>query len=184
MPLASASQGIEHVTMVDLYREYPTLRINIDTEQQRLRDHDVIIFMFPLYWYSTPSILKEWRDPVLEYGFAFGKGGTELHGKTFFCAITAGGPQKAYRAEGYNHYTIFQLLHPIEQTASLTGMTYLPPFALYGSRTAVEDNRVQAHTSAWQRLLNALIENRVDTGKAKSMDRLNDDLNLIIKDRT
>ncbi len=71
-PLFEQAKRIEGVTCVDLYAEYPTFKINIDREQKRLLDHDIIIFQFPLYWYSTPAILKEWQDLVLEYGFAYG----------------------------------------------------------------------------------------------------------------
>ena len=39
--------------------------------------HDVVIFQFPLFWYSTPPILKQWQDIVLEYGWAYGEGGTK-----------------------------------------------------------------------------------------------------------
>ena len=61
--------------------------IDIDAEQQRLLDHDVIIFQCPLFWYSTPSLVKEWQDLVLEHGFAYGAGGDRLSGKTMmFCA--------------------------------------------------------------------------------------------------
>ncbi|MCV5747032.1 NAD(P)H-dependent oxidoreductase, partial [Escherichia coli] len=77
------------MTCVDLYGEYPRFNINIDREQQRLREHDVVIFQFPLYWYSTPAILKEWQDLVLEYGFAYGTEGTELQGKTMLCVLSA-----------------------------------------------------------------------------------------------
>ena len=73
MALRQATQGRERVTLVDLYGEYPDYRIDIDREQQRLRDHDVVVFMFPLYWYSTPSMLKEWQDLVLEHGWAYGQ---------------------------------------------------------------------------------------------------------------
>ncbi len=68
VPLFNASKTITNVTCVDLYAEYPTYRIDIDREQQRLIEYDIIVFMFPLYWYSTPSLLKEWQDLVLEYG--------------------------------------------------------------------------------------------------------------------
>ena len=156
MPLYEASTGREGVTVVDLYAEYPDYRINVEREQQRLRDHDVIIFMFPLYWYSTPSMLKEWQDLVLEYGWAYGKGGTALAGKTFLCAITAGGRESAYRDQGYNHYTVRELLRPLEQTAVLCGMHYLPPFALFGARTAVEEGRLEDHVAQWRVLLHRL----------------------------
>jgi putative NADPH-quinone reductase len=57
--LASLARQHPQCTLVDLYAEYPDYRIDVDLEQQRLRDHDVVVFLFPLYWYSTPAILKE-----------------------------------------------------------------------------------------------------------------------------
>lgn len=181
-PLFEASKTIDNVTTVDLYSEYPTFRINIDIEQQRLRDHDVIVFMFPLYWYSTPAILKEWQDLVLEYGFAYGSDGTALHGKRFLCSLTAGGSEKAYRSEGYNHFTIRELLQPLEQTAELTGMQFLAPFALFGSRTAVEEKRIKAHVDDWKKVLIALRDNKMDLVLASELSKLNHDLPRLIRD--
>ncbi|MCB1041554.1 MAG: NAD(P)H-dependent oxidoreductase [Acidobacteria bacterium] len=155
-PMFVASKSLAHVTAVDLYREYPTFCIDIDREQQRLREHDVLIFHFPLYWYSTPSLLKEWQDLVLEYGFAYGHEGKALAGKQFMCALSASGPEKAYHADGYNHFTIRELLQPLEQMADFVGMTYLPPFTLFGARSAVEDKRLSRHIAQWTALLNGL----------------------------
>ena len=173
-PLARASAGFDGVTVVDLYAEYPDFYIDIDREQQRLREHDIVVFMFPLYWYSTPSILKEWQDLVLEYGFAYGQDGTELHGKLLLCAITAGGLEDAYRHQGYNHYSIRELLRPLEQTATLCGMTYLPPYALFGSRTALEDGRVPAHVDCWVRIVEDLVAGRCDIAAMVEADKLNE----------
>ncbi|MGT2357467.1 NAD(P)H-dependent oxidoreductase [Staphylococcus aureus] len=44
--------------MHDLYREYPDFIINVKREQELVENHDNIIFQFPLYWYSSPSLLK------------------------------------------------------------------------------------------------------------------------------
>ena len=173
-PLVRATEALDGVTVIDLYSEYPDFYIDIDREQQRLRDHDVVVFMFPLYWYSTPSLLKEWQDLVLEYGFAYGHDGTELHGKLLLCAITAGGLEDAYRHQGYNHYSIRELLRPIEQTATLCGMTYLPPYALFGSRTALEDGRVQAHVDGWIRIVEDLVADRCDIAGLLEADKLNE----------
>ncbi len=159
--LLAASRSVEGVTVIDLYGEYPTFRINIDREQQRLAEHDVIVFMFPMYWYSTPAILKEWQDLVLEHGWAYGKGGTALAGKIFLCAFTAGGRESAYRDQGYNHYTVRELLRPLEQTAVLCGMHYLPPFALFGARTAVEEGRIEDHVAQWRVLLDRLQQGEI-----------------------
>ncbi|GGI71499.1 NAD(P)H-dependent oxidoreductase [Shewanella gelidii] len=171
-PLYEAASQMPHVTVVDLYAEYPTFNINIDREQQRLMSHDVIIFQFPLYWYSTPAILKEWQDLVLEYNFAYGSRGGALKNKVFFCAITAGGKAEAYRAEGFNHFKIREILYPLEQMASLTGMRYVAPFALFGARTAKEEGRVQHHTQQWTALLQALIEERFDVAKANEVGKI------------
>ncbi|MCL1051693.1 NAD(P)H-dependent oxidoreductase [Shewanella abyssi] len=181
-PLFRATQQQENVTAIDLYAEYPTFRINIDKEQQQLRDHDVIIFMFPLYWYSTPAILKEWQDLVLEYDFAYGANGNALEGKTFMCAISAGGSETAYQADGYNHFTLRELLQPLEQTARLTGMTYLAPFALFCARSAFEENRLQSHIEDWQRILLALSNGTLDIAQATTLPKLNGNLNTLIKD--
>ncbi|USD67976.1 NAD(P)H-dependent oxidoreductase [Vibrio sp. SCSIO 43136] len=181
-PLFKAAQKSEGVTCVDLYQEYPSYGINIDREQQRLIDHDVIIFQFPLYWYSTPAILKEWQDLVLEYGFAYGNGGEALNGKTFLCVLSAGGKAEAYHADGYNHFTIRQLLQPLEQMASLTGMNYLPPFALFGARTALEEKRIESHAARYGELLSWLVDDKIDIAQASSAEKLNYYLDKVNKE--
>ncbi len=158
-PLFNIAKNTEGVTAVDLYGEYPTYNINIAKEQQRLIDHDVIVFQFPLFWYSTPAILKEWQDLILEYGFAYGHDGKALHGKKFLCAISAGGPKSAYRPEGSNNYPLEELLRPLENMANLTGMYYLAPFALFGARTAVEDNKLPHHIELYSETLKKLVAN-------------------------
>jgi putative NADPH-quinone reductase len=172
-PLAEAVRDLDGVTLVDLYAEYPDSQIDIDREQQRLLDHDVIIFQHPLYWYSTPAILKEWQDLVLEYGFAYGSKGTALRGKRFFSALSAGGPEAAYQSDGFNNLTIRELLQPLEQMANLCGMVYLPPFCLFGARTAVEEARITQHVDDWLRLLAALRDGSLDLEAARRAPKLN-----------
>lgn len=179
-PLFAAAGQVDGVTAVDLYGEYPLFNINIEKEQRRLIEHDVVVFQFPLFWYSTPAILKEWQDLVLEYGFAYGREGKALFGKTFLCAISAGGKQDAYQTDGYNHFTIKELLQPIEQMARLTGMTYLAPFALFGSRNAAEENRIGTHVSLWQKLLEALAQDTANLEKAQEAELLNQFLDEIV----
>ncbi|HYN79415.1 MAG TPA: NAD(P)H-dependent oxidoreductase [Lamprocystis sp. (in: g-proteobacteria)] len=180
-PLVAATARVEGVTLVDLYAEYPTSEIDADREQARLCAHDVICFMHPLYWYSTPSILKEWQDLVLEHGFAYGAGANALQGKLFFNALTAGGPEPAYCAAGYNHFTIRELLCPMEQMARLCGMVFLPPFALFSARTAVEEGRLAGHVADWVRVLEALRDDRLDLAAALPLAKLNADLDAILR---
>ncbi|WP_295391743.1 NAD(P)H-dependent oxidoreductase [uncultured Thiodictyon sp.] len=180
-PLAAATARVEGVTLVDLYAEYPTFDFNVDLEQERLLAHDALCFMYPLYWYSTPAILKEWQDLVLERGFAYDAAAPALQGKVFFNALTAGGPEAAYCAAGYNHLTIRELLSPLEQMSRLCGMVFLPPFALFGARTAVEDGRLAGHIADWVRVLEALRDHRLDLAAAAPRTKLNADLDAIIR---
>jgi glutathione-regulated potassium-efflux system ancillary protein KefG len=178
--LLAASKQIADVTVVELYREYSNLQVDIDREQERLLAHDVVVFMFPMYWYSTPPLLKEWQDLVLEYNFAYGPEGVALHGKTFLCALTAGGPQSAYCEQGYNKCSLRELLRPLEQTADLCGMQVLAPFALFGSRTAVEENRVHCHVDDWRQIAEALVDDRLDLQQGVGLAMLNGQLSTLI----
>lgn len=173
--MRDAAGRIEGVTIVDLYALYPRFDIDIDLEQRRLSDHDAIVFQFPLHWYSTPSLVKEWMDLVLEHGFAYGETGTALAGKPWLCAITAGAPEQAYRAGGSHGLPLRHLLTPIEATARLCQMPFLPPYVLFGAQTAHEAGR-RDHADGYARLLSALRDDRFDFQAADGIDILSFDL--------
>lgn len=137
-------------------RRVSAFDINIDAEQDRLRAHEIILFQFPVFWYASPSLLKEWQDLVLEHGFAYGDGGDALAGKRMMLAVTAGGPETAYAASGYNHFELRTLLTPWEQTARLCKMDFLPPYVLFGSLKAPAQGRVPGHVTGFNRLLETL----------------------------
>ncbi|KAJ7994476.1 hypothetical protein DPEC_G00249650 [Dallia pectoralis] len=44
---------------------------DIIAEQRKLEEAELVIFQFPMYWFSVPAILKGWIDRVLTQGFAF-----------------------------------------------------------------------------------------------------------------
>ena len=164
------AHAIDGVTAVDLYAEYPRFKVDIDTEQDRLLEHDLIVLQFPFYWYSTPALLKEWQDLVLEFGFAYGEKGDKLKGKSLLVATTAGGAEEAYQEEGKNHFPIRTLLAPLEQTAGLCQMHYLAPLVLFASLTATDDDRAERHREAWQMLLHAAVDDRLDIERAEDAD--------------
>jgi glutathione-regulated potassium-efflux system ancillary protein KefG len=173
--LAREARGLAGITFVDLYSEYPRFNIDIDAEQARLVAHDVIVFQFPIYWYSVPAILKEWQDLVLEYGFAYGHSGTRLKDKIFLPIVTAGGPQDAYSEQGRNHFRLRTLLSPLEQTANLCGMRFLPPLALFSAHDASSDGRAQNHLATYRRLLESLRDDRFDVAASSRLELLNDE---------
>jgi glutathione-regulated potassium-efflux system ancillary protein KefG len=178
--LIQAVRGLDGVTVHDLYEAYPDFRIDVKAEQDLLLAHDLIVFHHPLYWYSSPAILKEWQDLVLEYGFAYGQHGKALHGKKVLSAITTGGGEAAYRRDGYNRFTIRELLVPFEQTAYLCGMKYLPPFIVHGTHKLREHQQIMRHADDYRRAIAALRDNTIDWERLMQMPRLNHNLDQII----
>ena len=159
--LIDGVDAIEGVTFRDLYQEYPEFDVDVRREQALLTEHDVVVMHHPFYWYSMPPLLKQWIDLVLEHGWAYGHDGTALRGKKLMGAITAGGRKNAYQQGGYNRYTVEELLRPVEQTARLCGMDYLPPFVVYGTH-AMEPADFGEHAQRYQRVLRGLTHGEFD----------------------
>jgi glutathione-regulated potassium-efflux system ancillary protein KefG len=129
----NAVKGMKGVTFRNMYDLYPDFNLDIQEEQAVLLQHDIIVWHHPFYWYSSPSLLKEWIDLVLVHGFAYGKTGKALEGKSVMSAISTGGSREAYGAEDRVKYSVRQLLAPFEQTVELCRMNYLPPFVTHGT---------------------------------------------------
>lgn len=125
----------------------------IEAEQQKLLWADLVIFQFPLWWYSMPAILKGWVDRVYAFKFAYGIGehGGEKWGERFgegtlkgrkaMLAITMGGREAHYGPRGVNGY-LEDLLWPIQHGIFFyPGMDVLPAFSAFevGRRTTPED---------------------------------------------
>lgn len=168
--MAKAAEAIDGITFVDLYRDYPRFDIDVDAEQQRLVDHEVILFQFPLFWYSTPSIIKEWEDLVLEHGFAYGADGDKLAGKRMMLALTAAGPEDAYSAGGYQNYPLREFIRPLEQTARLCDMNFVPPYVLYAALRAPSTGAVEPHVEGYRRLLEAIRDDHYDWDAADQQE--------------
>lgn len=178
----AATQSVEGITFVDLYAEYPRFDIDVAREQDRLLAHDAILFQYPLFWYSTPSLIKEWQDLVLQHGFAYGREGQALVGKYWSMGITCGAPQEAYGADGYNGFDLRTLLTPMEQTARLCHMRFLSPYVLYGALEKRENGGLGPHAEGWRRWLIGLRDDRVLLEKANALDVVQEhDLNEVIQ---
>lgn len=159
----AASEAVEDLTRVDLYAEYPRQTVEIEREQERLLSHDVIVLQFPLFWYSSPSLVKEWVDLTLERGFAYGEGGDKLAGKWMMLAVTASGSREAYAPEGYQRYPLRAFLTPFEQTARLSRMRFAAPYVLHGALGTDPG----AHAAGFAKLLGAMRDGAYDLDRAE-----------------
>ncbi len=180
--LRGAVESLKGITFHDLYASYPDFLIDIPYEQDLCERHDIIVIQHPFYWYSTPSIIKEWFDLVLEHAWAYGSTGTALAGKITFQALTAGGDQANYRAGGLNLFSIRELTTPYRATANLCQMNWLPPFAILGIHQGLPQTECDRYAQDYRRTLIALRDDRLDLNQASKLELLNQNLNLIIKE--
>jgi glutathione-regulated potassium-efflux system ancillary protein KefF len=147
-----ASPAARRVELRDLYRLYPDFHIHIDAEQRALEAARLVVMLHPIYWYSMPALQKLWLDEVPRLGWAYGPGGTALHGKDFWLVASTGGGAEAYAPGGHNHHPITDFLLPYQQSARTCGMNWLQPQILHAAHRAT-DEEIRAHAELFVKRL-------------------------------
>lgn len=149
------------VTVHELYAVYPNKTIDIAHEQNLLAEHDRLVLQFPLQWYGTPSLLKQWLDEVFTTTWLFGSGGRKVAGKELVLAISIGGARETYQAGGLIGYTISELTRPLQAFANQISMTMLPHFEFYGAVQAT-DEQIEMSTQPFiQHILDPELDPRI-----------------------
>jgi NAD(P)H dehydrogenase (quinone) len=128
-------------------------------ERQKVAWADLLIFQFPMWWTSTPAILKGWFDRVFAAGFAYGPGvynHGSLKGKKSMLSITTGGKNlSSYGPQGLKgdmNERLFNLQHEI---LYFTGMEVLQPFIV---PTGVSESERIEYIHAFRNRLKTLNE--------------------------
>ena len=141
--LAQAARGAgtpeRPVQVRDLYALYPDFRIDVAAEHSAMEGSDRIVLQFPMYWYSSPALVKQWEDDVLAYGWAYGPAGDALHGKELALAVSAGGSADSYTRAGSVHYELHELLRPFQATSDLIGTRFVAPFLTPGAMSLTDE---------------------------------------------
>lgn len=156
--MVQAAAEMPGVEVHKVYDAYPDSRIDVAAETRRLLDADRIVFQFPLHWYSTPSLMKEWQDQVLTYMFYIKPEiGARLLSKPVMVAVTAGNVPSAYGPGGVNLFPLQDILKPLQSTASRCGLAWSEPFLSYGADKLSEEERSEV-ASVYRAKLEAWIE--------------------------
>lgn len=145
--LLAGIRDVPGLQVRSLYELYPDFDIDAEAEQRAVGPARLVVFMHPIYWYTTPALLKHWFDQVLVRGWAYGTGGTALHGKDCLWVATSGGDEHAYSGSGRHGHPFSAFAPVVEQTARFVGMNWLEPFVLYGAH-AIADDGLRAQAAA------------------------------------
>ena len=96
---------------------------------------DLLIFNFPIFWFSVPAMLKGWIDRVFISGHFYGgkrfydKGG--MASKKAMLTLSLGGQPHMFGPEAI-HGEMDELLRPIMRgSLAYCGFSVLPPFVAY-----------------------------------------------------
>uniref|UniRef100_A0A8D0CMQ0 NAD(P)H quinone dehydrogenase 1 n=1 Tax=Sander lucioperca TaxID=283035 RepID=A0A8D0CMQ0_SANLU len=94
---------------------------DIMEEQRKLTQADLVIFQFPMYWFTVPAIVKGWIDRVLTLGYAHSPENRYSQGifkdKKAMLSFTTGSPESMFSANGINgdmNVTLWPLQEMIE----------------------------------------------------------------------
>jgi glutathione-regulated potassium-efflux system ancillary protein KefF len=131
--LLQAVRDVSGVAVRSLYELYPSFDIDVEAEQSALAAAHTIVWQHPMYWYSVPGLLKHWFDKVLARGWAYGAGGTALHGKRCLWVTTTGGDERAFSPAGMHAHALAAFVPPVEQTARFCGMQWLEPLIVHAA---------------------------------------------------
>lgn len=127
--LLNGVKEIPDTEIVDLMSLAVAGRFDVAAELDVLRRTDVLVWQFPLYWYSAPGILREWQDQVLTQA-VYGPDKV-LEGKRLLVATTVGAAASTYRSGDLNQYTLDEMLRPFEACARSARMQWLPSFSVF-----------------------------------------------------
>jgi len=117
---------------------------DIKAEQDLIRQAKTLIFIYPIWWFNMPAILKGYIDRVFSPGFAYSTDKKEglkglLTDKQVIILNTTGGPEENYKKFGFDE----ALKTTIEVgTFGLCGMTVVLHKYFYAVPTVPPETRV------------------------------------------
>ncbi|MFJ2709638.1 NAD(P)H-dependent oxidoreductase [Pseudomonas sp. NPDC087346] len=91
---------------VMLYRGAGELAPEIAREQARVDQADMLVIVFPVYWWSAPSMLKGWFERVFNGGWAYtvddkGRINGNMRDIPVLLVATGAGNESGYERHGY-----------------------------------------------------------------------------------
>lgn len=97
-PVLSAEETI-HIEDGVFVRDNTAFPDDVQVEMNHIKDNDLLMFIFPIWWNGFPAILKGYIDRVYQHGFAYSFESDEpkkiFAGKKAYFIHTTGQPQES-----------------------------------------------------------------------------------------
>jgi len=137
----------------------------ISDEQEKFKQADIIIFQFPVFWFSVPGCLKTYLDEVYEHGVFFtgsdryGSGGL-LQGKHYLLSTSWNAPEDVFTTKDsfFDGRAMDEVLLGMHKTQQYVGMS---PMMSFGTFDVVSNPQLDHHKAAWRQHLQTELINRV-----------------------
>lgn len=141
---------------------------DINVEQEKVEWCDLMIWQFPLWWFSLPAILKGWVDRVFAMGRFYGAGKFYeqgiFKGKKALLSVTTGSPSDAYLKEG-SQGDINGILKPIHRgILEFVGFSVLKPQLSYSVAHLTNEERKAELEKMNARITNIFDEEVIHVG--------------------
>jgi NAD(P)H dehydrogenase (quinone) len=156
--LLEGLRGAEHdIRVNDLYAEgfNPILdRVDLElanrgvvpeqiaTQQRSIMWAEALVFIYPLWWFDRPAILKGWFDRVFTNGFAFKYTASGMQGllpqRKALVIVTVGGEPSEYKQINFAEH----LVRPTtDGTLALCGVRHIEDKVFYAVPTVSDEER-------------------------------------------
>ncbi|NXX78398.1 NQO2 dehydrogenase, partial [Urocolius indicus] len=161
LPTGCLHSSEEFKYHVETWKAYKRGDLSKDVieEQKKVQEADLLIFQFPLYWFSMPAIMKGWMDRVLVQGFAYDfpdcYDSGLLKNKLALFSFTTGGNEEKFTKESISgdiRYILWPMQHGIMH---FCGVKVLAPHICFAPEFVSEEKRKEMVT-AWAQRLNTL----------------------------
>jgi NAD(P)H dehydrogenase (quinone) len=141
---------------------------DLETEMDKVEWCDLMIWQFPLWWFSVPAVLKGWVDRVFAMGRFYGSGRFYetgvCKGKRAMLSLTTGGGEEHYRPGGFNG-DMMGILRPIHRgMLQFVGFEVLAPHIVYGPAHMDDQQRLAALEHYRHRLSHLEKEQPIEVG--------------------
>ncbi|MFF3228831.1 NAD(P)H oxidoreductase [Nocardia suismassiliense] len=116
----------------------------VRSHMERVDAADLIVVVFPVWWFGLPAILKGWIDRVWNYGFAYGRREPRLRGKRMLWLGLVSYQREEFAALGWDEVLVRTLRVGISE---FCGIAEASVHFVYDSLNVGEDASASADTA-------------------------------------